>query len=42
VLGLGTEKLFSHFHEEEVREEKASVSVQPTAGGLGLSVSWHF
>jgi len=42
VLGLGTEKLFSHFHEEEVREEKASVSVQPTAGGLGLSVSWRF
>ena len=44
VLGLGTEKLFSFFHDNEQREEKPTptVSVLPKGGGLGLNVNWRF
>jgi PAP2 superfamily len=44
VLGLGTEKLFSSFHDSEQRQEKTTpaVSVLPEDGGLSLNVSWRF
>jgi len=44
VLGAGTEKLFSFFHDNEQREEKPTptVSILPRGGGLGLSVNWRF
>ena len=44
VLGLGTEKLFSFFHDEEQREEqpKPTVSIAPRVGGFGLDLNWRF
>jgi hypothetical protein len=44
VLGLGTEKLFSSFHDNQQRQEKTTpaVSVLPKEGGLSLNVSWRF